>query len=37
MVDYRNYNVWKLSHQLVLKMYPLLHCYPDYELYNLVD
>ncbi|AJA68116.1 four helix bundle protein [Myroides odoratimimus] len=37
MIDYRNYNVWKLSHELVLKIYPLLNLYPKYEERNLID
>lgn len=37
MIDYRNYNVWKLSHELVLKIYPLLHLYPKYEERNVID
>lgn len=37
MVDYRNYKVWQLSHQLVLKVYPILKMYPQQEQNNLVD
>lgn len=37
MVDYRNYKVWQVSHQFVLKVYPILKIYPQQEQHNLVD
>lgn len=37
MIDYRNYHVWKISHQLVLKLYPIIKTYPLYEQNNVVD
>lgn len=37
MVDYRKYNVWQKSHQLVLDVYALTSDFPKSEQFNLVS
>ncbi|MDD4680172.1 MAG: four helix bundle protein [Clostridia bacterium] len=35
MSDYKNLDVWNLSHKLVLDIYELTHAFPKSELYGL--
>lgn len=37
MIDYRKYNVWQKSHQLVLKVYSLTKVFPKSEQFNLIS
>ena len=36
MRDFKKYDVWKLSHELVLKVYQVTSSFPDSEKYQLV-
>ncbi len=35
--DFRKLEIWNLSYNLVLDLYPLLESYPEYEHRNIVD
>jgi len=35
--DFKKMDIWHISYQLVLDIYPLLNEYPDFEHRNLVD
>lgn len=37
MIDYKKYNVWHISHQLVLKIYIITNAFPKSEQFNLID
>lgn len=37
MIDYRKYNVWKKSHQLVLDVYSVTSNFPKVEQFNLIS
>ena len=37
MIDYRKYNVWQKSHQLVLDIYAITSVFPKSEQFNLVS
>lgn len=37
MRDFKNYNVWEKSHQLVLEIYKITKLYPQEENYGLVS
>lgn len=37
MIDYRKYNVWKKSHQLVLDVYNITSNFPKAEQFNLIS
>ena len=37
MRDYRKFEVWKLSHEFALKLYPVLNQFPREELYGLTS
>jgi four helix bundle protein len=37
MIDYRKYNVWQKSHQLVLDVYKLTSEFPKNEQFNLIS
>jgi len=37
MRDFRKYEVWELSHQIVLNIYNITKTYPDDERYHLVS
>lgn len=37
MIDYRKYNVWKKSHQLVLDVYSITSKFPKAEQFNLIS
>ncbi|TQI71954.1 four helix bundle protein [Gramella sp. Hel_I_59] len=36
MRDFKKYDVWKLSHELVLKVYRVTSSFPDSEKYQLI-
>ncbi len=37
MRDFRKYDVWKLSHELTLKVYKITSSFPDSEKYGLIS
>jgi len=37
MIDYKKYNVWQKSHQLVLEIYAVTATYPKSEQFNLIS
>ena len=37
MIDYKKYNVWQKSHQLVLDIYPITATFPKSEQFNLIS
>jgi four helix bundle protein len=37
MIDYRKYNVWQKSHQLVLDVYSITSAFPKSEQFNLIS
>lgn len=37
MIDYRKYNVWQKSHQLVLNVYAITSNFPKTEQFNLIS
>jgi len=37
MIDYKKYNVWQKSHNLVLEIYKVTATFPKSELFNLVS
>ncbi len=37
MRDFKNYNIWKLSHQFVLEIYQITKSYPSEERFNLIS
>ena len=37
MIDYKKYNVWQKSHQLVLEIYAITAKYPKSEQFNLIS
>jgi len=37
MIDYKKYNVWQKSHQLVLNIYPITATFPKSEQFNLIS
>ena len=36
-MDYKNYSVWRKSHQLTLDVYQLTEKFPKHELFNIVS
>ena len=37
MIDYRKYNVWQKSHQMVLDIYAITTTFPKSEQFNLIS